>query len=44
MTTLSEQSSSASAIRGPRNCLVSGADEIRLRSYINHAICARTQG
>ena len=28
----------------PRACLVSGADEIRLRSYINHAIYARTHG
>lgn len=26
----------------PRACLVSGADEIRLRSYVNHAIYART--
>jgi len=28
----------------PRACLVSGADEIRLRSYVNHAIYARTHG
>lgn len=29
-------------LQRPRACLVSGADEIRLRSYINHAIYART--
>ncbi|CAL8974364.1 hypothetical protein TESS_TESS_00657 [Tessaracoccus sp. O5.2] len=28
----------------PRACLVSGADEIRFRSYLNHAIYARTHG
>jgi len=32
------------AIIRPRVCLVSGADEIRFRSYINHAIYARTHG
>lgn len=31
-------------IKRPRACLVSGADEIRLRSYVNHAIYARTHG
>lgn len=33
----------STAVR-PSACLVSGADEIRLRSYINHAIYARTHG
>ena len=31
-------------LRDPRICLVSGADEIRLRSYINHVIYAREHG
>lgn len=31
-------------MNGPRICVVSGADEIRYRSYINHTIYAREHG
>ena len=36
--------SDAPRLTRPRICLVSGADEIRLRSYVNHSIYARTHG